>query len=217
MTKIDQTDRVFELYQLFRQAMQRHGKMISFPKKTDPTKTYSWRYLVNFLEKVDELELGDEILPRIVDAVVAHAKQHDLLHRGIAVLDQKNLFDVCYAKFERDARSEDNLITEIRKSYDFIRKQQKQCPDRSVTQLLSQRSSARAYANIVSWHKAGYITLGYIAVSKACRRALVELQTHELTLLPAPRELLKLKIRLIMDKEIAAELRTFMGNDLFQE
>jgi hypothetical protein len=217
LIKTEQTERILELYRLFKRAMQRNGRMISFPKKTDPTKTYCWRYLANFLEKADELELGDEILPRIVDAVVAHAKEQGLLHRGIAVLDQKDLFDVCYARFERDARSESNLITEIRRSYDFVRKQQEQNPDRSVTQLLSKRPSVRAYANIVSWHKAGYITLGYITVSKACRRALAELQEYELALLPSSRELLRLKIRLVMDKEIAAELRVFMGNDLFQE
>jgi hypothetical protein len=87
----------------------------------------------------------------------------------------------------------------------------------SREEALKRKPRPYAYANIVSWYKANLINLGFIAVSKSCRRVLASLEEHERDLFPESTELLRAKIRLMHSGHILSELRTIMGNDLVKE
>lgn len=210
-------DKIIETYRIFRSSMRRYGKEISLPVKTDPRKTYSWRYLVNFLERAKGLDIDNDMLPHIIDAIVDNAKRHNQLKRGIAVLDQRNIVELCCVKLEREIQNEEQIINRIHESYKFLISKKNEENVDSLSLLLATRKNYNAYANIVSWHQAGYIAAGYIAVSKACNKAMQKLESHEIRVLPELRQLLRLRLKLLHGCGIRVQLQEFMSSDLIEE
>lgn len=211
-------ERIVEAYRIFKQCMQKHGKTIAFPKSTDPRKTYSWRYLDHFVGRVDALGLGDSSLTMLIQAVVLHAKDRDLLHRGIAILDHRDILNAARVKLEREVEGEKQVLRGIVRSYEFLQKQlSSERTPISVYTLLTKRATRLAYANITRWFKADDITAGFVAVSKTCRKALGTLPQHELLLFPKSTSLLKMRLLLTYNQSILPQLREILSNDLFEE
>lgn len=211
-------ERILNVYRIFKQCMRKHGKTISFPKSTDPRKTYSWRYLEHFMNRVDAIGLGDDSLDMLIGAVVSHAKQQDMLHRGIAILDHKDILTVARAKLEREVQSENKTLSDIVASHQFLQKQLSlERTPISVYTLLTRRTTRLAYANITRWLKANNISSGYIAVSRACRKALGTLPPNELQLFPKANDLLRMRLTLTYNESLLPQLRDTLGNDLFEE
>ena len=100
--------RTVRVFKIFRKQMKRYGKFVSFPKNTDPTKTYSWRYLTKFIDDFDTIGLDDGELPSVIEAVVQDAKKRGLLRCGISILNKVDLLAVCHNKFERDVNDENH-------------------------------------------------------------------------------------------------------------
>ena len=59
MLVVEQDNRVLATYAIFKRTMRKYNKQVSFPKNTDPRKTYTWRYIANFIQNVDAMELGE--------------------------------------------------------------------------------------------------------------------------------------------------------------
>jgi hypothetical protein len=166
------------------------------------------------MQKIEKLRLEDN-LPIIVEAIVEYAHKRGMLHRGIAVLDQKNILDIVLAKLEREGREEEDITKAIEDSEMFVRKQ---LPVGSKAHfLLAQRPNRTAYSNITRWYKANQISIGYIAVSRECKKALGTLSHDELELFPQPVDLLRMRLQLISNHSIVERLKTTLGNDLVED
>ena len=208
-------ERVIQAYGFLKRALKRYRRSVSLPTNTDPTKTYSWRYLERFIDRFDALGLDDESLEVVIEAIVEHAHKSGDLCRGIAILDQKNIINIVLAKLEADIKSEENITKTIEESDRFVRQQ---LPEGSAARvLLSQRPNRTAYSNITRWYKANQISIGYIAVSRECKKALGTLPQHELQLFPQPTDLLRMRLRLISRQNIVTKLKTTMGSDLVED
>ena len=109
-------ERVIQAYGFLKRALRRYRRSVSLPTNTDPTKTYSWRYLDRFIDRFTQLGLDDEALEVVIDAIVEHAHKNGCLCRGIAVLDQKNIINIVLAKLESDIKSEENITRTIEES-----------------------------------------------------------------------------------------------------
>lgn len=213
--------RVLQTVIVFNRIMKRYGKSVSFPKNTDPTKTYSWRYFVKFLERYDKLELDDDIMPSVMSAIADYARKHNLLRCGCSMLMKIDLAKICEKKFEQEAEYESKTLEDIERSHNFLceqlRLERTKDPHLTLEGLLIKRVSRRAYANITRWNGAGQITTRYIAVSKLCRRVLRRLDDHELNLFPTPRQFLKIRLNLTMPGPLLDGLRSILGEDLFED
>jgi len=207
-------EQIIKIYTLLRSVLRRYRRVISLPTSTDPTKTYSWRYLERFMQKIEKLKLEDS-LPIIIEAIVEYAHKRGLLHRGIAILDQKNILDIVLVKLEREDKEEEDITKAIEDSEMFVRKQ---LPEGSKAHfLLAQRPNRTAYSNITRWYKANQISIGYIAVSRECKKALGTLSYDELGLFPQPVDLLRMRLQLISNRGIVERLKTTLGSDLVED
>lgn len=209
-----QDERVLKAYAIFKRTMRRYGKEVSFPNKTEPKKTYNWRYLTKFLEKFDELQMDDRYMPRIIHAIVHHAKSHHLLERGIAMLNRNDILKLSISQLERDLLQEKESIRLIRQSYDYV---MSQSTGGKLSDLLKTRINKNAYTNLTRWYKASLVSLGYIAVSRSCRKALSSLDDNEARAFPSFEELLRIRLLYVHNPNIVTNLREFMGADLFDE
>lgn len=211
-------ERVVRTYGILKKKLKRYGRSVSFPKSADPRKTYSWRYLESFLDRVDSLGLADDCLESLIAAVVAYAHKRHELQRGIAVLDYKNLLEIWQTKLEAEVEDELQQITRIQETHDFLMREAVVKGElRPIYTVLTQRSNRLAYANITRWYKANQLALGYLAVSRVCRKALGTLPDHELALFPAPKDLIRMRLKLTCNKSLLPHLRTILADDIFEE
>jgi hypothetical protein len=120
VTETSREERLFQIFEIFKKQLRKFGRNVSLPKNTDPRKTYSWRYLENFLTRYEASELGDEILECAIAAIVSHAAKFGRLNRGIAILDQKDIIKIAKEKLEREVEREQTEITRIRDSHNFV-------------------------------------------------------------------------------------------------
>lgn len=209
-------ERVLEAYSILRREMSRYKKLVAFPKNTDPKKTYAWRYLVQFIDRVDSLELGEKDLDLIIPAVVCQAHKSGLLHRGIAILDQKDLLSSCQTKLEYEAKGERTAIESIKRSKSFVWRYARE-KGLSVCDALAYRASRQAYANITSWYETNQISASYLAVSGCCKRAFGTLSLSELKLFPTAKNLLKIRLSLTGREDLLVQLRTILADDLYED
>lgn len=210
-------ERINQAYQIVRRELYKYKRHVSFPKGTDPRKTYSWRYLEKFIDRVDSLELGDLSLETIISALVKDAAEQRTLQRGIALLDNKNILQICQTKLESEVQGENAEIRAITESHAFVLSSVGERNQLSVHKALTDRANRFAYANITRWFEANQISAGYIAVSRSCKKALGTLPKHELGLFPAATKLLRQRLIMTCNSETLAKLRTILGNDLYEE
>lgn len=206
--------RVDRVFRLLRRSMGRHGRNVGFPNNTDPRKTYSWRYLQNFVERMDVMGLDETVYQPMIDAIVKYAHDHKLLSRGVAVLAKQEILDLCRAKLETEVEERVAILRNVSGSHEFLLEKAK---GSNILDVLIKRPNRYAYSNIIGWLDAGSLSLAYIAVSKTCRRAMRSLQPDELNRLPSRTELHKMRLMLISDSMLLPELRRLLGNDLFEE
>lgn len=208
-------ERVIQVYDLIKKELKRRGRNISFPKTADPRKTYTWRYIENFVGHLDELGL-DDCVGMVVSAVVAQADEQKMLHRGVAILDHKDLLSACRVKLERELANEDNVLRAIQQSHFYLQKQAT-LAGTTPALVLTQKDNRFGYTNITAWYKSNFISLNYLVISRTCRKALGTLPKHELNLFPSSKELLRLRLQMLSNQPIMTQLRTILGGDIFEE
>lgn len=210
--------KVMKVYDLFKRAMYKSGRMISFPEHTDPKKTYGWRYLSKFVSRLDDLELDDAVIPQIVNALVEQARKDRLLSRGIAILDRKDLLEVCIARLEREKRECNDVVRAVIRSHQFLLNALNEGTEKqSMFDILSARKNKQSYANVTRWHQSGQLSIHYVAVSRVCRKSLGTLDDSELKLFPPAKQLLKTRLMHLSDGILVQKLKEILKEDLFEE
>jgi hypothetical protein len=203
-----QERKVLHAYQIFKQKMAQCGKMISFPKNTDPRKTYSWRYVLNFVKKFDENELPNESMTMVIGAIIKHANERGMIDRGFAILGHGDLLSIIHQKLAHDVNEEHDILMLVSKSHEFLTQQDKGA--------LTNYSTRNGFANITRWYESGHLDINHIAISKICRRSLNAIKSHERGLFPDTKSLYKLRLKLI-NSPLLGKLREILGDDLFEE
>lgn len=207
------TEHIEQVWHWCRRAYLRHGINLSFPKNTDPTKTYQWRYLSALATRLEEWEFDDRLSVRFVDTVVGYAKRRGLLRKGLSIFQQSNLLRVCYEQLRiADANEQANIET-VARTRRWLESQRKSL---SLVSLLLQRDTIGAYPNIVKWFQAGMLTPLYLALSRSCGTALLKLERQnetERALLPPASTLLLLRTEFLNCPERKLEIRDVLKDD----
>lgn len=194
--------RVWKLFKYAQSSFGRAGIKIAFPKDTDPKKTYKWRYLIKFAQKLDELQASDEVAVRIIDAVAIYAVKSKQLHKGLALLVSDSVLEICCKDIERSDNSRDAIVGRISTDAAFVR----------ANDPLG-RSCERGLPNIVKWHMSGIVSELYISLSGKCRDAISKLDAVEMSMLPSMKSMATAASSIVKDVRIKHKIKMIMGDD----
>jgi len=178
--------RVFDLHAKCRDVFSKYGIGVGFDSGTNPRKTYQWRYLVHFAQKIDEWQLDDDTAMQLVEAMLEYSKKNGKLRRGLSILSSGKILDIGYKHLMEKQKFDDLAVARLRSNAKFFAGAGDPCA----------RAHRAALPNIVMWYMQGKLSAQFIAVSKKCRRALSTLNAFERGLLPDAHELLLHRIRL---------------------
>lgn len=211
--KIEITDSlVFTVYSWFQSAMHGAGRKIKFPRCSDKTKTYQFRWTKKFCDRCyNEFGLDDKTVKALVYEVVGYAKSRKLLDRGTQILCMGNVADICYETITSMMDEEQSLIYEMQSCHRFLYDQVSN-KDNLVRNL--KKLSENGYPNIVNWYHLGHITDVYLALSKPCRRVLSSLTDEQREGIPGNFELLRVCTHVTSDRDLLPRLRKVFGSDL---
>ena len=195
------------------EAFAQHGIKLTFPKNTNPQKTYQWRYVTRLAHKIDEWELDKPTARAFIYFAVCYIREKRLLHKGLSVFFQNNMMDVCFDRMQKHASSSSNRLMQLSTTREFIAAR---CRNRPTIAVLLSRESFDKMRNIVRWFKSGDITAPYLALSTACTEALAKLAVvapDERNLLPSESELCCLAINLTKDGDFRQKAKDILDND----
>jgi hypothetical protein len=199
-------DNIILIYKWFSAAMRRAGRKDSFPKGTDPRKTYKYRALQSFAKKIEEWEFDEATTKIMVDSVVKYGKRNKLLSKGAMLLSMGSILDICYKEIE--AREE--RLKQALQSIKFTKHYLDENDLNSVRALISSRALG-GISNLAHLIDSGKISPEYLAVSKVAYAALHKIDREGY---PNDRELLKLRARYLLDQQTRKELGRVLGSDL---
>lgn len=206
-------DKILKVWDWCSDTYLRHGIKLSFPKHTEPSKTYQWRYCRSLAEKFEEWGFDDETSRRFIDTAVKHAKNIGVLRKGLSVLHQSNMLDVVYGLLQNEADHDDQSIESlihIKKWFDL------QINGRDPVQALLERQIEGGFCNIVTWYQASRLSPLFMSLSKSCCKALNRLKKQdedERSLMPQVTDLYRLRSDFTHDVNCLKKARGIFGED----
>lgn len=182
------------------------NRNVSWPRASDHTKTYMYMWFKKFAEWIEQNNLDNDTASKIVSALVRYAKKKGVLNKGASILGHKRIYEIALREIEdienkkeleldswkRIINELDNLRGEV-PLYDYLIKK------RGIGEL----------PNIVLLFKSGVLTTQFLAISRACRKALNSLDKEIRELLPSNIDLMRLQLKIKFDddkKELASSL-----------
>lgn len=207
------TDRIMTIWQWCHDAYLRRGRRLSFPKKTDPTKTYQWRYLEALERRLSEWGFDDDLAKRFIDVAAAYASERGLMAKGLAIFFQSNILAVCYRRLQEELVRIDQTLDTIGRAQSFV---QQQAGQRSLQAAMLARASLGAYSNIVQWYQAGHITDLYVALSKSAMASLAQLaktRPSERLILPAATTLFIVRSSFLRESGVRQKAMNILQDD----
>lgn len=201
-------DRILSVWQWCRSAYLRYNINISFPKNTDPRKTYQWRFTSAIVRKFDEWGLDDESAYRFVNIAVAEANRRGVLCKGLAILHQSDMLNTCYnilSQQDTDNNSKIKSLTSMKSWFDDI------AGDDPFKTLMGRKRNA--LPNIAIWYQANKLSDLFIALSKVCSKAVARLDDVEGRLLPKTTTLYLLCSEFNSEQHNSDFARRLFGND----
>jgi hypothetical protein len=192
------------MYLWFKQAMLSVGRKVKDSQCSDPSKTYQYRAVSQFVDKAREFGLDKNQMQTLVKEIVKFAKDRKLLYRGTAILNMSDIFSICCKRLEMSVESTDSLIQSIESAKAVVE---------SGTPLhIAERVGG--YSRLYSLINSNAIPVEYLAVSRQCAAALERLTSDERGMLPSATDLLRVRVRLLIDKHTRDKLGNILGSDL---
>lgn len=194
------------------QAYLQHGFRLTFPAKTDPTKTYQWRYARAIALKFAEWDFDEATSCQFISIAIRHCHEAGVLRKGLAALHQSNLLQVCYDKLQKQA----NTNQQCAHSIEHIHKWLMNKSDGDLLQSLLYRRDPDEFCNLVKWVQASRVSRLYLALSKTCGIALARLaRTHpdEREILPKTTKLYMLRVEFTEDASNVNRVKRILGPD----
>ncbi len=207
----DKHSDIMLIYQWLLYEMRRQKcRMSLFPKNTDPKKTYMYKDLSAFHRKVvEEMDLGHGSVRKVIEIIVSHARERNILNRGVKILNVGNLMEICKVYLEAERGIMENKIKSIKATKDHIDKYKLN----SVMALSSPRHIG-GYSNLYYLIESGRMSIEYMILSKTASRALAKLPPDERQRLPNDTTLAHLRLKAIETGK-ALIYQEILGSDLY--
>jgi len=178
------------------------GIRVGFPKDTEPKKSYKWRFLKTFLDKVEEFEMSDEIARRLLDEIANYAVANNLTRKGLALLASDSVLEICCKRISESNQKTDELVEKLKHDCQLVRD----------VELLS-KPDGTSWPTIVRLYIHGDLSESCLALSERCHQAMMKLDKLERQMLPSGKSLI-LRQNEIASKISKSRLRAIMGGDL---
>lgn len=201
----------------FEAYLQHAGRRLGFPKDTDPTKTYQWRYVEALAKRLRDWQFDDELSKKFIEIAIKYAKKHSLLNKGLSIFLQKNLLEVCHKQIVDAHAAGCSVLEQLRRVSSWLRDQAGAAPLRDV--LLARRGMG-SYCNLVRWYQSNELPEAYLALSRSCGQAIRRLATarpQERLLLPKDSRLFILNMNLTSDQDVRHQARAILHDDWRQQ
>jgi hypothetical protein len=197
-------DDVLFMYDWFKKAMMSVGRKTSDPKCADIKKTYQYRSVNQFVDKARDYGLDIDQMQALVKEIIKYAKDRKLLHRGTAVLNMADIFSICSKRLEMGVEEIDMSINLIKSSMHLI-EDDMHLPEHDG-----------GYPKLISLRNSDLLPVELLAISRKCVSSLQKLGQADRQLLPSDTDLLKIRIRMLMDRNVRSELKAVLGDDLLE-
>lgn len=194
------------------EAYIRHGIKLQFPARTNPQKTYQWRYAKAIALKFDEWDFDEATSKQFIDIAVVHAKETGVLRKGLATLHQANMLEICYEKLKTQSDTNRQAIDSLRYIHNWLT----QRANGNLFETLLQRANADELCNLVQWVQASRISPLYLSLSRTCGQALArlaKLHPDERALLPKTTTLYMLRANFLEDVGNVELAKQIFGSD----
>jgi hypothetical protein len=195
-------ERIIALFKYAQSAFRRIGINVAFPQHTDPRKTYKWRYMAKFIEKLDEFHINDQIAYRLIDAVALYASKHKQQHKGLSLLASDQILKVCCDSLAESDNHEAKIIMRLQSDKQLV------CNANPLS-----RQASSSLPNIVKWYMQGLLSCTYMALSERCHSAMTSLNKVERSMLPSGLDLIKARAEILKDARLKYKVKVVFGND----
>lgn len=205
-------DKVMSVWQWCYEAYLQHGMRITFPKHTDPRRTYQWRFASSIAKKFSEWKFDDDTAKKFVTIAVGESKRRGVLKKGLAALHQSNMLDICYqivTSQQIDDIDRLNSLKSMKKWFDG------QIGSGDPLTILLYRKERTALSNVVMWYQASKLSDLFLALSRTCCRAIAKLQDNSIEnrLLPTTTSLYLLRSEFLSECNNKEITRNLFGKD----
>jgi len=174
------------------------------PKDTDPKRTYQYRYAAKFLKNMKGVPW--ETIQKIVYCAIEYAKENEkasVYSRGLWILTKSNIVDIAYKKAKEEDQIRKSDLVKVVKSKEFANEHDYKFSE----------SVDGGFPNVVAWYDSGKISLTYLAMSESCKKAFSVLDEVDKRILPNQKDIVKRRIRCLIDTEYKKQLKDIMGTD----
>lgn len=198
---------IWQLWEACTQIYLRHGYNLKFPSNTDPLKTYQWRYISLIYAKFLEWNFDFETSKKFIEIGVKYAKEKGLLKKGLSVLHQNNMLEVCKRELDKELSKNNSLIDRLKSEHNTFKYLA------SKGKPLDFTNNVR---NIVNWYMSNKITSIYLTLSRTCYfaiRDLNKIDNDSRLLLPSDERLYLTKLEFCKDQHRVCEGSKILGDD----
>lgn len=206
-------NRVLNVWSWCSEAYLRAGRKLSLPAGTDPAKTYQWRYAAAIAKKFEEWDLDDDAAKKFIDIAVRTAKERGMLQKGLAILHQANMLQLCYEKLVAECDNNKRNLDSLRHVRAWF---VKKVAGRDALEMLLGRANPDEFCNLTMWYQASRLPPLYLALSSSCRKALARLNRDcpdERGMLPRHTELHLLREEFLKDAGNLKQARDIFAQD----
>lgn len=201
---------ITHVWDLCTEAYSRCGIRLSFPKGTPPEKTYQWRYIIGLVKKFEEWQFDEHLMRRFIEIIASYSKQINMSHKGLAIFHQKNILEVCYKKLLDENSVGEDRLSIIREAHNWLLARS---AGGDVVKYLLYRGDLDAYCNLTIAFKSNKLPDYYLALSKYCMAAIMNLSsTHssERSQLPSYYKLFEIRENFAKDRDLYNSARTIL-------
>lgn len=207
-----QDERILRVWGWCSDAYLQYGYRLTFPAKTDPVKTYQWRYTSALVKKFDEWNFDDETAQRFIDIAANYAKEINAVRKGLAIFHQGNILSVCYERLKGDQSQSSQVLESLSHIHNWLATK---IGDKDPVECLLQRADM-SFCNLTKWYQASRISALYLACSKKCNRALIRLNqisAEERQLFPSTPKLYLLRHDFLRDRNNIISAKSVLQGD----
>lgn len=193
---------IYDYFHVCKETFSEYGMSLNFPKNTDPTKTYKWRYLKTFDKKIKQWDLGKDLARLIIKSAIKYAYESKTLRRGLSILASDKILELAYNDLKNKSDRQEDLIDDIEESKKWVD---------SRNGLLGLNN--RMIPNIVVWYISNRISKNFLSISKSAKHAIGELREEHRSMLPSEFELILARDKIISDLYLKIKVKKIMGKD----
>lgn len=194
---------VIAMYEWFIKSVASVGSRVSKPRCSDVRKTYQFRSVNKFVSDMNDAGIDTDQMQILIKEMVKYAKDKKILRRGISILNMPGVLKACLDRIKLKIESSDLLFNEIESASKLINGKPLHAPQ-----------ELGGYSRLTCMINKQQIPIELVAISKLCMEAMQKMDRDERQMHLPDTELLRIRVRLLINKCNHDKFKKILGNDL---